>query len=205
MTDFGAKDVQALRKATGAGMMDAKRALTEAAGDMDRAKEILREQGIADAAKRTDRAQTEGAIGSYLHRQAGRPVIGVMVSLGSETDFVAKSDEFQKVANNIAMHVAAARPQWISRDDVPEAVVEEEKRLIAAQAANEGKPEHIIDKIVNGKLVSFFADNVLYDQVFIKSEQFDGTVGDLVSQLAATMGENIGVVEVSRVAVGEGG
>ena len=205
MTDFGAKDVQALRKATGAGMMDAKRAITEAAGDMDRAKEILREQGIADAAKRTDRAQTEGAIGSYLHRQAGRPVIGVMVSLGSETDFVAKSDEFQKVANNIAMHVAAARPQWISRDDVPEAVVEEEKRLIAAQAANEGKPEHIIDKIVNGKLVSFFADNVLYDQVFIKSEQFDGTVGDLVSQLAATMGENIGVVEVSRVAVGEGG
>ena len=205
MTDFTAKDVQALRKATGAGMMDAKRALTEAAGDMDRAKEILREQGIADAAKRTDRAQTEGAIGSYLHRQAGRPVIGVMVSLGSETDFVAKSDEFQKVANNIAMHVAAARPQWISRDDVPEAVIEEEKRLIAAQAANEGKPEHIIDKIVNGKLVSFFADNVLYDQVFIKSEQFDGTVGDLVSQLAATMGENIGVVEVSRVAVGEGG
>jgi len=205
VTDFGAKDVQALRKATGAGMMDAKRALTEAAGDMDRAKEILREQGIADAAKRTDRAQTEGAIGSYLHRQAGRPVIGVMVSLGSETDFVAKSDEFQKVANNIAMHVAAARPQWITRDDVPEAVIEEEKRLVAAQAANEGKPEHIIEKIVDGKLVSFFADNVLYDQEFIKSEQFDGTVGDLVRQLAVTMGENIGVVEVSRVAVGEGG
>ncbi len=205
MTDFSAEDVQALRKATGAGMMDAKRALAEAAGDMDRAKEILREQGIADAAKRTDRAQTEGAIGSYLHRQAGRPVIGVMVSLGSETDFVAKSDEFQKVANNIAMHVAAARPQWITREDVPEAVIEEEKRLIAAQAANEGKPEHIIDKIVDGKLVSFFADHVLYDQEFIRSEQFDGTVGDLVRQLAATMGENIGVVEVSRIAVGEGG
>ncbi len=205
MTDFSAKDVQALRRTTGAGMMDAKRALAEAAGDMDRAKEILREQGVADAAKRTDRAQTEGAIGSYLHRQAGRPVIGVMVSLGSETDFVAKSDEFQKVANNIAMHVAAARPQWITRDDVPEAVIEEEKRLIAAQAANEGKPEHIIDKIVDGKLVSFFADHVLYDQEFIKSEQFDGTVGDLVRQLAATMGENIGVVEVSRIAVGEGG
>jgi len=164
VTGFSAKDVQALRKATGAGMMDAKRALAAASGDMDRAKEILREQGIADAAKRTDRAQTEGAIGSYLHRQAGRPVIGVMVSLGSETDFVAKSDEFQKVANNIAMHVAAARPQWITRDDVPEAVIEEEKRLIAAQAANEGKPEHIIEKIVDGKLVSFFADNVLYDQ-----------------------------------------
>lgn len=205
MTEFTAKDVQALRQATGAGMMDAKRALAAASGDMDRATKILREQGIADAAKRTDRAQTEGAIGSYLHRQAGRPVIGVMVSLGSETDFVAKSDEFQKVANNIAMHVAAARPQWITRDDVPEAVIEEEKRLVAAQAANEGKPEHIIEKIVDGKLVSFFADNVLYDQEFIKSEQFDGTVGDLVRQLAVTMGENIGVVEVSRVAVGEGG
>lgn len=205
MSDFTAKDVQALRKATGSGMMDSKRALAETAGDMDRAKEILREQGLADAAKRTDRAQTEGAIGSYLHRQAGRPVIGVMVSLGSETDFVAKSDEFQKVANNIAMHVAAARPQWITRDEVPEAVIDAEKRLITAQAANEGKPEHIIDKIVDGKLVKFFANNVLYDQQFIKSEQFDGTVGDLVSQLAVTMGENIGVVEVSRVAIGEGG
>jgi len=112
VTDFSAKDVQALRKATGAGMMDAKRALAAASGDMDRATKILREQGIADAAKRTDRAQTEGAIGSYLHRQAGRPVIGVMVSLGSETDFVAKSDEFQKVANNIAMHVVSADPLW---------------------------------------------------------------------------------------------
>ncbi|GMQ86315.1 MAG: translation elongation factor Ts [Acidimicrobiia bacterium] len=205
MTDFTANDVQALRQSSGAGMMDAKRALSEAAGDMDRANEILREQGLADAAKRSGRAQTEGAIGSYLHRQAGRPVIGVMVSLGSETDFVAKSEEFQKVANDIAMHVAAARPQWITRDEVPEAVIEEEKRLIAAQAANEGKPEHIIEKIVDGKLVSFFADTVLYDQEFIKSEQFDGTVGDLVSELAVTMGENIGVVEVSRIAVGEGG
>ena len=204
MTDITPTDIQALRKATGAGIMDAKRALIEANGDADRAKEILREQGLADAAKRTDRAQTEGAIGSYLHSQAGRPVIGVMVALGSETDFVAKSDEFQRTANDIAMHAAAAKPQWISRDQVPEEVIESEKRLIAAQAANEGKPEDVIDKIVDGKLEKFYADNVLYDQDFIKTDRFEGTVGDMVQQLAVTMGENISVVGLSRVAVGEG-
>ena len=204
MTDVTPKDIQALRQETGAGMMDSKRALTEANGDADRAKEILREQGLADAAKRTDRAQTEGAVGSYLHSQAGRPVIGVMVALGSETDFVAKNDEFQQTANDIAMHAAAAKPQWITRDQVPEEVVESEKRLIAAQAANEGKPEDVIDKIVDGRLEKFYADNVLYDQAFIRSDRFEGTVGDMVQQLAVTMGENISVVGMSRVAVGEG-
>ena len=204
MTDITPTDIQALRQETGAGMMDAKRALTEANGDADRAKEILREQGLADAAKRTDRAQTEGAVGSYLHSQAGRPVIGVMVALGSETDFVAKNDEFQQTANDIAMHAAAAKPQWITRDQVPEEVIESEKRLIAAQAANEGKPEDVIDKIVDGKLEKFYADNVLYDQEFIRSDRFEGTVGDMVQQLAVTMGENISVVGMSRVAVGEG-
>jgi len=204
MTDVTPKDIQALRQETGAGMMDSKRALTEANGDADRAKEILREQGLADAAKRTDRAQTEGAVGSYLHSQAGRPVIGVMVALGSETDFVAKNDEFQQTANDIAMHAAAAKPQWITRDQVPEEVIESEKRLIAAQAANEGKPEDVIDKIVDGRLEKFYADNVLYDQAFIRSDRFEGTVGDMVQQLAVTMGENISVVGMSRVAVGEG-
>jgi elongation factor Ts len=204
VSDFTAKDIQALRQATGAGMMDAKRALSEADGDTERASEILREQGLADAAKRTDRAQTEGAVGSYLHNQAGRPVIGVMVALGSETDFVAKSDEFQQVANDIAMHAAAARPQWVTRDEVPDEIVESEKRLIAAQAANESKPEDVIDKIVDGKLEKFYADNVLYDQQFIREERFAGTVGEMVNRLAVTMGENISVVGMSRVAVGEG-
>lgn len=203
MSDFTAKDVQALRKATGAGIMDAKRALTETDGDMDRAKDLLREQGLADAAKRTGRSQTEGAIGSYLHRQADRPVLGVLIELASETDFVAKSDEFQQIANGIAMHVAAARPRWISREDVPEEVTAEEKRLIAAQAVNEGKPEHIVERIVEGRLNSFFADNVLYDQAYVKSEEFDGTVGELVKQLAAKMGENISVSKMARIAVGE--
>ncbi|MEN8233292.1 MAG: translation elongation factor Ts [Actinomycetota bacterium] len=205
MTDFTAKDIQALRQATGSGMMDAKRALVDTGGDVERAKELLRERGLADAAKRAGRSQTEGAIGSYLHQQAGRPVIGVIVELASETDFVAKSGEFQEIANDIAMHTAAARPRWITQDDVPEDAIEEEKRLIAAQATNEGKPEHIVERIVEGRLKSFFADNVLYDQVFVKTEQFDGTVGELVKQLAAKMGENISVSKMARVAVGEEG
>ena len=205
MSDFNAKDVQALRQLTGAGMMDAKRALTETGGDMDRAKDLLREQGLADAAKRADRSQSEGAIGSYLHHQADRPVVGVLVDLASETDFVGKSDEFQGIANDIAMHIAAARPKWITRDDVPEDAIADEKRLIAAQAINEGKPEHIVEKIVEGRLNSFFADNVLYDQEFVKSDTFDGTVGELVKQLAAKMGENISVSKMARLAIGEEG
>lgn len=205
MSEFTAKDVQALRKITGAGMMDAKRALAETGGDMDRAKDLLREQGLADAAKRADRSQTEGAIGSYMHRQADRPVVGVLIDLASETDFVAKSEEFQSIANDIAMHIAAARPKWITRDDVPEDAIADEKRLIAAQAVNEGKREHIVEKIVEGRLNSFFADNVLYDQEFVKTDTFDGTVGELVKQLASKMGENITVSKMARLAIGEDG
>jgi elongation factor Ts len=205
VSEFTAKDVQALRKITGAGMMDAKRALAETGGDMDRAKDLLREQGLADAAKRADRSQTEGAIGSYMHRQADRPVVGVLIDLASETDFVAKSEEFQSIANDIAMHIAAARPKWITRDDVPEDAIADEKRLIAAQAVNEGKPEHIVEKIVEGRLNSFFADNVLYDQEFVKTDTFDGTVGEFVKQLASKMGENITVSKMARLAIGEDG
>jgi elongation factor Ts len=204
MAEFTAKDVQTLRKSSGAGMMDAKRALEEADGDTGRAAEVLREKGIAAAAKRTDRAQTQGAIGSYLHYQAERPVIGVLVELAAETDFVAKSDEFQEVANDVAMHIAAAQPTWMRREDVPEAVVEKEKELIAAQARNEGKPDHIIEKIVDGRVNSFYADNVLYDQAFVRTERFEGTVEQLVQQLAVTMGENISVARFSRLQVGEG-
>lgn len=203
MAGFTAKDVQALRQASGAGMMDAKRALEEADGDVDAAKTILREQGLADAKKRSDRAQTEGAIGSYLHRQAGRPVIGVVVELGAETDFVAKSEAFQQAANDIAMHVAAAKPRWVRIEDVDEEVLSVERDVIAAQARNEGKADHIIEKIVEGKIGSFYADYVLYEQPFVKTEQFEGTVGELVQQLAATMGENIGIARFARIQVGE--
>ena len=203
MADFTAKDVQDLRLVTGAGMMDAKRALEETGGDGAKAKDLLREKGLAAAAKRTDRAQTEGAIGVYLHNQAGRPVIGVLVELASETDFVAKSDTFQDMANDLAMHVAAARPQWVKTDDVPAAELDKEKELIAATARNEGKPDHIVDKIVEGRLNSFLQDNVLMEQTFVRSEKFEGTVGAMVGQMASTMGENISVNRFSRLAVGE--
>jgi len=202
VADFTAQDVQALRKATGAGMMDAKKALEATGGDADKAADYLREQGIAAAAKRADREQSEGAVGVYMHNQAGRPVIGVLIGLASETDFVAKSEDFLSAANDIAMHAAAARPSWVSRDEVPEDVIEKEKQLIAAQARNEGKPEEIIEKIVEGRLGAFFKDNVLLDQVFVRSERFDGTVGEMVQQLAVTMGENISVSSMARVEIG---
>ncbi len=204
MADFTAKDVQALRKATGAGMMDAKKALEATSGDTDKAKDYLRESGLAAAAKRTERDQGEGAVGVYLHKQAGRPVIGVLIALASETDFVAKSDEFLGIADDIAMHAAAARPQWIRQDDVPEDVVAKEKQLIAAQARNDGKPAEIIEKIVEGRIKSFYKDNVLLDQVFVRSERFEGTVGEMVHELAVRMGENISVASMARVEIGEG-
>lgn len=204
MADFTAKDVQALRKETGAGMMDAKNALTETGGDMDRAKDLLRERGIAKADKRSGRDQGEGVVGVYMHVQAGRPVIGVLVGLASETDFVAKSDEFIQTANDIAMHAAAARPLWVTREDVPEDAVAKEKELIAAEARNEGKPDPIIEKIVEGRINSFYKDNVLVDQVYVRSDRFEGTVGELVQALAAKMGENISIASMARVGIGEG-
>ena len=200
---ISAKDVQKLRQATGAGMMDAKQALTEADGDFDKASKILMEKGIADARKRGQRAQGEGTIGFYIHRQADRPVMGVLVELASETDFVAKSEDFQGAANDIAMHVAAAKPRWRTREEVPPEAIEEEKEVVAAQARNDGKPDDVITKIVEGKLRSFYEDYVLYDQVFINPEKFEGTIGEMVEQLTATLGENIGVARFSRIGVGE--
>ena len=202
MPEFAAKDVQALRKLTGAGMMDAKRALTESGGDLDRAKDLLREIGLAKADRRSGREQGEGVVGVYMHIQAARPVIGVLVGLGSETDFVAKSEEFIQAANNIAMHVAAARPEWLGREDIPENVVAKERDLIAAHARNEGKPDAIVEKIVEGRISSFYKENVLLDQVFIRSDQFEGTVGELVENLAIKMGENISITDMARIEIG---
>ncbi len=203
MTQISAREVQELRRATGAGMMDAKRALTDADGDFSKAADLLRERGLAAAAKRDGREQSEGAIGSYLHHQAGRPVIGVLVELSSETDFVAKSDDFQATANDLAMHIAAAQPRWVRRGDVPEDILEKERSVLAAQARNEDKPEHIVEKIVSGRIESFYKDNVLLDQIFVRSEKFEGTVGEMVQRLAAAMGENISVSRFSRLQIGE--
>jgi elongation factor Ts len=204
MSEITAKDVAALRKKTGAGMMDAKRALEESGGDLEAAERLLMERGLASARKRADRAADQGTIGSYLHFQADRPVIGVLVELVCETDFVAKSTEFKEAANDIAMHVAWARPRWLSRDEVPESAIDDERALITAQARNEGKPEEVITKIVDGKVGSFYADTVLLDQTFANAEKFAGTVGAMVEALGVQMKENISVRRFSRLGVGEG-
>jgi elongation factor Ts len=201
--DITTADITALRKATGAGMMDAKRALEDAGGDPVKAKDLLRERGLADARKRSTRVTTQGAIGHYLHYQAERPVIGVLVELAAETDFVAKSPDFQQAARDIAMHIAASRPRWVQREDVPEDILAKEKELIAAQARNEGKPEKIIERIVEGRLKVFLEEHVLYEQPFVNPEKFPGTVGEMVQGMAGTMGENILVRRFARLGVGE--
>lgn len=203
MAQFTAKDVQALRRATGVGMMDAKAALVECDGDMAAAKDLLREQGLADAKKRAGRDANEGTVGFYVHRPSGYPTVGVIVELSSETDFVAKSDRFQQTAHDVALHIAAAQPKWVRIEDVPGDLVERESDLIAREALAAGKPERIVDRIVEGRLKSFYKENVLYEQEFVKTDQYDGTIGDMVTELAASMGENIGVRRFARLAVGE--
>lgn len=203
MADFTAKDVQQLRQRAGVGMMDAKKALVDAGGDMTKAHDLLRERGLAQAAKRAGREANEGTIGSYLHHQSGHPVMGVIVELTCETDFVAKSPEFNEVANDIAMHVSWAAPRWIAREEVPGDVLAHEEDLIARAARAEGKPDRIIPRIVDGRMQKFYTENVLSEQVFVNAQKFEGTVGEMVTGLAAKMGENIKVRRVARVAVGE--
>ena len=204
MTNFTAQDVQKLRKDTNVGMMDAKKALAESGGDYEAAKDYLREKGLADAKKRADRDANQGTIGMYVHHQFDRPVMGVIVELSSKTDFVAKSPEFQEVADDVAMHIAASAPRWIVKEAVPADALEKERDLIARQAANEGKPDAIIPKIVDGKVNSFYKDFVLYEQTYVNAEKFDGTVGELVARLAAKMGENISIRRFARLTIGEG-
>jgi len=202
MAEINAKDVQKLRHDAGAGMMDAKKALSDAGGDLEKAFDLLRERGQAKMSKRADREANDGVIGSYIHFQNGRPVLGVLVELACETDFVAKSEEFISTANDIALHVSWANPTWINRDEVdPDALVKE-RDMIARQAQAEGKPAEVVERILNGKVESWFAENVLYEQKFVNPERFDGSVADMVAALASKMGENISVRRVSRVAVG---
>ena len=203
MSDFSAKDVQALRQATGVGMMDAKKALTECNGDMEQAKELLREQGLVDAKKRAGRDANNGTVGVYTHALAGYPTVGVLVELASETDFVARNESFQSMAKGLAMHIAASQPRWVTIEDVPQDALDKEKELIAREAVASGKPEAVVEKIVDGKVASFYKDNVLYEQDYIKVDDHDGKVGEMVNAMAATMGENISVRRFSRIAVGE--
>jgi elongation factor Ts len=202
MTDperISATLVKQLRDVTGAGMMDCKNALIEAAGDLTKAQEILRTKGLAGAQKRSGRQAKEGVIDAYIHLE-GR--IGAMVEVNSETDFVARTDEFRRLAREIAMQVAA-RPEtrWIAAEDVPEDVVEAERKIYAEKAAAEGKPENVIDRIVEGQLKSFFKDTVLLEQPYIREDS--KTVRDLVSEVAAKVGENLVVRRFARFQLGE--
>ncbi|MGD8362385.1 MAG: translation elongation factor Ts [Gemmatimonadota bacterium] len=196
---ISAKDVKALRDRTGAGMMDCKRALQETNGDMEAAIDYLRAKGAAKAAKRAAKAANEGTIGSYLHF-GGK--VGVMVELNCETDFVAKNDEFLQLAKDLAMHIAAASPLAVRPEDLPEAVVERERSVFLEQVKNEGKPEHIAEKIVEGKLRKFFEENTLLKQAFVKDT--DRTIEEIITEASAKTGERIEVARFARFQVGGG-
>ncbi|HSM06157.1 MAG TPA: translation elongation factor Ts [Longimicrobiales bacterium] len=195
---ISAKDVKELRDRTGAGMMDCKRALEETGGDMEAAIDILRAKGAAKAAKREGKSANEGAIGTYIHH-SGR--VGVMVELNCETDFVANTDDFQQLARDVAMHIAAAKPLSVSADDVPQEDVERERAVYLAQLEEEGKPAEIREKIVEGKLKKWFKETALLEQPFVKDP--DQTVSQLITAVSAKTGEKIEVSRFARFAIGE--
>lgn len=193
-----AESVKELREKTGAGMMDCKRALTEAGGDIDKACTILREKGAAVLAKRDSKATTEGTVACYIHT-GGK--IGVMVELASETDFVAKTNDFQELARDIAMQVAWSQPEYVNREDIPQERLEQEREIHRQWALNQGKPEQAIPKIVEGRMEKFYSTVVLLDQPYIKNE--DITIGELVREAAGKLGEKIVVRRFVRYRVGE--
>jgi elongation factor Ts len=196
-----ADQVKRLRELTGAGMMDCKRALQEADGNVDRAVELLRERGLAAAAKRAGRVASEGVVEAYLH---GGGRIGAMVEINCETDFVANTEEFRALARDIAMQVAAHDPEWVARDDVPEEVLTQERKIYEAQAREEGKPEKVMPRIVEGKLEAFYKQRCLLDQPFFRDMEGKTTVGDVVTKLGATVGENVQVRRFVRYVRGGG-
>ena len=198
MTAISASMVKELRDKTAAGMMDCKEALAACDGDMEKAVDFLRKKGLATAAKRADRVLSEGIIQSYIHT-GGK--LGVLVEINCETDFVARNEDFQAFARNVAMHIAATSPVGIRPEDVPEAAVAREKEIYRAQALEMGKPEKMIDKIVDGKLAKFFKENCLLDQAYVKDPEI--TVGDYLNQLIAKIGENITVKRFVRFQIGE--
>jgi elongation factor Ts len=198
MADITAQMVKELREKTNAGMMDCKKALVETDGDFDKAVNYLREKGIAKAAGKSGRATKEGIIASYIH--AGSK-LGVMVEINCETDFVARTDDFKVFAKDIAMHVAASAPLAVAREDIDEETVNNEREIYRQQAINEGKPEKIIDKIVDGKLDKYYSEACLMEQPFVKDN--DKTVNDLVNETIARLGENISIRRFVRFHLGE--
>jgi len=198
---ISAQDVKSLRERTGAGIMDAKAALQESGGDVEKAIEILRVKGQASAAKRGERTATEGTVASYIH--AGGQ-IGALVEVDCETDFVARTEEFQAFAREVAVHVAASNPQFIAKEDVDEEAREAELRVLREQAASEGKPENVQEKIVEGRLGKWLEDIVLLDQKHVNEDKHESkTIGELRAELAANTGENIVVRRFARFQVGE--
>jgi elongation factor Ts len=191
--------VKELRDKTGAGMMDCKKALVETGGDVEKAVDELRKKGLAAAAKKAGRSTSDGLVASYIH--AGGK-IGVLVEVNCETDFVARTDDFVELVNDIAMHIAAADPRFVRREEVTEDVLERERAIFRDQALAEGKPEDIVDKIVDGKLGKFYSEAVLLEQPFVKDP--DVTVGELITQKIAKIGENMQVSRFARFVLGEG-
>lgn len=194
-----AEMVRQLRERTGAGMMDCKKALTETNGDSEKAIEFLREKGLAAAAKKSGRVAAEGLVEAYIH---GNGRIGVLVEVNIETDFAAKNEDFKAFVKDIAMQIAASKPEYVRREEVPASVIESEKEILRAQAKNEGKPEKIIEKMVEGRIEKYYTENCLMDQAFIKDP--DMTVGQLVNEKIARIGENISIRRFARFERGEG-
>jgi elongation factor Ts len=199
MADISAEQVKKLRDMTGAGMMDCKRALQEADGDMDRAQEILRTKGLASAEKRRGRAANQGRVESYIHFNN---TVGVLVEVNCETDFVANTDDFKQLAKDIALHIASpAAPGYVTRDDVPKDVADAERVIYEAQAKEMGKPENIIPNIVEGKMKAFYEDHVLLDQPYVKDDS--KTIQQLLDEVGARVGENVTVRRFARFRLGE--
>jgi len=197
--EISAGQVKQLRDATGAGMMECKAALSEANGNMEEAITLLRKRGLAQAAKRAGRTTAQGLIGSYIH-MGGK--IGVLVEVNCESDFVARTEAFQNLVKEVAMHIAAADPKWVRREDVSPEAIEKEKSIYRAQMENSGKPANVLDKIVEGKLGSFYSQFVLLDQPFVRDDKM--TVSQLVAETSAKTGENISIGRFTRFRVGEG-
>jgi len=193
-----AEMVKELREKTGAGLMDCKKALSDSSGNMDKAFDILRQKGLATAAKKSSRTASEGLIGSYIHMNK----LGVLVEINCETDFVARTDDFKELVKDISMHIAAANPSYVSSEDVPMEVIEREKEIYRAQVAN--KPANIADKIVEGKLDKFFGEACLVEQIFIKDPEQKKKIKDLITEKIAKLGENIVIRRFARFQLGEG-
>lgn len=198
----GAQLVKELRDRTGAGVMDCKEALEATRGDLDAAVEYLRRKGLASAARRAHRETREGVVAAYIHPGAK---LGVLIEVDCETDFVARTDAFQELVKDLAMQVAAASPAWVRREDVPPEVVDKEREIYRGQMADQKKPAHVLEKIIEGKLEKFFAEQCLLEQAFIKDATGKTRVGDLVAGVAARTGEHIVVKRFARFQVGEGG